>query len=107
MIKDVGSKFDDYSISSKVRQILLHWGYELTGKRFFLLTQQILICSYYQFNRQKIFQKAKERYSKEKAADYYLKSKEAIKENLKNNTKTYLKKKKIILKSIKEKHISN
>ena len=28
MIKDVGSKFDDYSISPKIRQILLHWGYE-------------------------------------------------------------------------------
>ena len=26
MIKDVGSKFDDYSISPKIRQILLHWG---------------------------------------------------------------------------------
>ena len=30
MIKDVGGKFDDYSISPKIRQILLHWGYELT-----------------------------------------------------------------------------
>ena len=29
MIKDAGSKFDDYSISPKIRQILLHWGYEL------------------------------------------------------------------------------
>ena len=29
-IKDVGSKFDDCSISPKIRQILLHWGYELT-----------------------------------------------------------------------------
>ena len=35
MIKDVGSKFDDYSISPKIRQILLHWGYELTEKDFF------------------------------------------------------------------------
>ena len=25
MIKDNGSKFDDYSISLKIRQILLHW----------------------------------------------------------------------------------
>ena len=30
MIKDVGGKFDDYSISPKIRQILLHWDYELT-----------------------------------------------------------------------------
>ena len=35
MIKDAGSKFDDYSISPKIRQILLHWGYELTEKYFF------------------------------------------------------------------------
>ena len=34
MIKDVGSKFDDYSISPKIRQILFHWGYELTEKFF-------------------------------------------------------------------------
>ena len=35
IIKDTGSKFDHYSISPKVRHILLHWGYELTGKDFF------------------------------------------------------------------------
>ena len=29
MIKDVNGKFDDYSISTKIRPILLHWGYEL------------------------------------------------------------------------------
>ena len=29
MIKDSSSKFDDYSISPKIRQILLHWVYEL------------------------------------------------------------------------------
>ena len=33
MIKNSGSKYDDYSISSKIRQILLHWGYELTKKK--------------------------------------------------------------------------
>ena len=26
MIKDANSRFDDYSISPKIRQILLHWG---------------------------------------------------------------------------------
>ena len=36
MIKDAGSKYDDYSISPKIRQILLHWGYELTEKDFFI-----------------------------------------------------------------------
>ena len=35
-IKDAGSKYDDYSISPKIRQILLHWGYELTEKDFFI-----------------------------------------------------------------------
>ena len=35
--------------------------------------------SYYWFNRKKIFQKAKEKYSKEKVAEYYLENKEAIK----------------------------
>ena len=29
IIKDKGSKFDDYNISSKIRQIVLRWGYEL------------------------------------------------------------------------------
>ena len=33
--KDVGNKFDDYSISPKIRQILLHCGYELTENFFF------------------------------------------------------------------------
>ena len=40
--------------------------------------------SYYQFNRQEILQKAKERYSKEKAAEYYLQNKEVIKEKARN-----------------------
>ena len=35
--------------------------------------------SYYCFNRQEILQKAKGRYFKEKAAEYYLQNKEAIK----------------------------
>ena len=34
MIRDVGSKFDDYSILPKIRQFLLHWRYELTEKDF-------------------------------------------------------------------------
>ena len=33
------------------------------------------------FNRQETLQKAKERYSKEKAAEYYAQNKEGIKEN--------------------------
>ena len=34
MIKNAGSKFDDYSTSPKIRQILLYWGYELTERDF-------------------------------------------------------------------------
>ena len=34
MIRDVGSKFDDYSVSPKIRQILSHWDCELTKKGF-------------------------------------------------------------------------
>ena len=40
--------------------------------------------SYYVFNRQEILQKAKKTYSKEKAAEYYLQNKKAIKEKAKN-----------------------
>ena len=29
MIKNTGSKFDDYSISHKIRVVFLHWSYEL------------------------------------------------------------------------------
>ena len=35
MIRDAGIKFDDYSISPKIRQILLYWGYELTERDLF------------------------------------------------------------------------
>ena len=49
--------------------------------------------SYYQFNRQEILEKAKERYSKEKA-EYYLKSKETIKEKSKNRYKNLSKEEK-------------
>ena len=63
--------------------------------------------SYCQFYRQEILKKAKERYSKVKAAEYYLQNKEAIKEKSKNRYKTCQKKKKTRLKSTKEKNISN
>ena len=46
--------------------------------------------SYYQFNRQKMLQKAKEKYSKEKAAEYYLKNKEASKEKARNHYRNLL-----------------
>ena len=54
----------------------------ISKKRFF--KNKIIKMSYYQFNRQEILQKAKEKYSKEKAAEYYLKNKEVIKEKARN-----------------------
>ena len=35
MIRDAGCKFVDYSISPKIRQILLRWGYESAEEDFF------------------------------------------------------------------------
>ena len=37
MIKDADSKFDDYSISSKIRHVLLHCGYESIEKDFLMI----------------------------------------------------------------------
>ena len=34
MIKNYGGKYANHSIWPKIRQILLHWGYELKKKRF-------------------------------------------------------------------------
>ena len=56
--------------------------------------------NYYWFNRQEILQKAKEKYSNEKAAEYYEQNKEAIKEKSKRVIKTCHKKKKTRLKII-------
>ena len=63
--------------------------------------------SYYLFNRQEILEKAKKRYSKEKAADYYLENKEVIKEKVRNRYKNLSEKKKKKSKSIKRKGIKN
>ena len=49
--------------------------------------------NYYWFNRQEILQKAKEKYSKEKAADYYAQNKEAIKEKSRRHYKNLSKEK--------------
>ena len=43
--------------------------------------------NYYWFNRQEILQKAKERYPKEKAAEYYKQNKEVTKEKSRNRYK--------------------
>ena len=90
MIKDVGGKYNDYSIAPKIRQILLDWGYELTETICFIdLTKKCIKMNYYWFNSEETLQKAKEKYSKEIAAEYYLENKEAIKENSKNRYKNF------------------
>ena len=59
--------------------------------------------SYYWFNRQEILQKAKERYSKEKAAEYYKQNKDAIKERSRNRYKNLSKDEKNKLKEYQKK----
>ena len=52
IIKDAGSKDDDYSISPKIRQISLHCGYGLTEKDYSIdLTNWCIKMSYNWFNR--------------------------------------------------------
>ena len=60
---------------------------------------------FYWFNRH--LSKSKKRYSKEKAAEYYLQNKEVIEISQRIHTKTCQKKKETRLKSTKEKDISN
>ena len=45
--------------------------------------------SYYWFNRQEILQRAKERYFKVKAAEYYAQNKEIIKEKSRQHYKNF------------------
>ena len=46
--------------------------------------------NYYWLNRHEILQKAKEKYSKEKASEYYKQNKEAIKEKSRERHKNLL-----------------
>ena len=52
-----------------------------------IVVKLIYNMNYYWFNRQEILQKAKEKYSKEKAAEYYKQNKEVIKEKSKKRYK--------------------
>ena len=63
--------------------------------------------SYYQFNRQEILQKAKGRYSKEKATEFYLKNEEAIKEKSKNWYKNLSKEEKDKIKEYQRERYQN
>ena len=59
--------------------------------------------SYYQFNRQEILQKAKEKYSKEKAAGYYLQNKEALKEKARDCYRNLSEEEKVKIKEYQKK----
>ena len=62
--------------------------------------------NYYWFNREDILQKAKENYSKEKAAEYYEQNKEAIKEKAREHYKNLSEEKKNKIKEYRKKKIS-
>ena len=68
---------------------------------------QNIKLSYYLFNRHEILEKAKKRYSKEKAAEYYLQNKEVIKEKARNRYKNLSEEEKTKSKSIKRKDTKN
>ena len=59
--------------------------------------------SYYWFNRKEVFQKAKEIYSKEKAAEYYLGNKRELKKKSRNRYKNLPKKEKDRIKEYERK----
>ena len=63
--------------------------------------------SYYWFNRQEVLQKAKERYSKEKAAECYLKNKEAIKEKARERFKNLSQEEKDKIREYQKRGIKN
>ena len=42
MINNACGKFDDYSISLKIRHILLYWRYELTEKNIFYPLKKLM-----------------------------------------------------------------
>ena len=62
--------------------------------------------NYYWLNRQEILQKAKEKYSKEKAAGYYAQIKEAIKEKSRELYKNLSQEKQDKIKECQRKKIS-
>ena len=62
--------------------------------------------SYYWFNRQEILQKAKEKSSKEKTAEYYAQNKEAIKEKSREHYKNLSQQEKEKIKEYLRKKVS-
>ena len=63
--------------------------------------------SFYWFNRQEILQKAKERFSKEKAAEYYTQNKETIIEKSRERYKNLPQEEKDKIKEYQRKNIKN
>ena len=63
--------------------------------------------SHYWFTRQEILQKAKEEYSKEKAAEYYAQNKEDIKEKSRKHYKNLSQEEKDKIKEYQRKNIKN
>ena len=57
--------------------------------------------SYYWFDRQEILQRAKENYSKEKAAEYYSQNKEGIKEKSRGHYESLSQEEKDKIKEVK------
>ena len=82
IIKDTDSRFDNYNMSPKIRQILLHWSCELK--------EGDLLLSYYWFNRKELLEKANKKYHKEGGKEIkticYKDNKEAIKKEKEINT---------------------
>ena len=82
----------------------MHWRYELTENVFFNeLTNKCVKINYYWFNKQEILQKAKEKHSKEKAAEYYAQNKEAMKEKSRERYKNLSQEKKDKIKEYQRK----
>ena len=70
------------------------------------MSNQCIKLSCYWFDRQEILQKAKENYSKEKAAEYYKQNKEAIKEKSRERYKNLSQEEKDKIKEYKKKQKS-
>ena len=61
--------------------------------------------SYYQFNRQEILPKVKKKHSKEKAAEYHIQNKEAIKEKSRERYKNLSQEERDKIKAVPKKKI--
>ena len=87
--------------------LICHKSYELARKHsFYWFVKLIYKRNYYWFNSQEILQKAKEKYSNEKAAGYYKQHKETIKEKSKKRYKNLSHKEKGKIKEYQRKRIS-